>query len=123
MGIALWIVQILVGLAFLAAGFMKLTQPKEKLAENMAWVEDFDANIIKAIGLVEVLGALGVILPHRLDIVAFLTPLAAAGLILTMIGAVFTHIRRSEMPQILPNIILGGLAAFVLWQTWALFGF
>lgn len=122
MEIALWIVQVLAGLAFLMAGFMKLTQPKEKLAEKMAWVEDFDANIIKLIGLIEILGAIGLILPHRLDILSLLTPLAAAGLILTMIGAAVVHVRRNEIPMIAPTVVLGGLSAFVLWQTFSLLG-
>lgn len=120
MEIALWIVQILAGIAFLMAGGMKLMQPKEKLAEKMAWVEDFDANIIKGIGLLEVLGAIGIILPHRLDILSLLTPLAAIGLVLTMIGAAIVHLRRNEIPMIMPTIVLGGLAAFVLWQTFGL---
>lgn len=120
MQIALWIVQGLLGFAFLMAGFMKLSKSKDELFEKMAWVEDFDANIIKGIGLLEILGALGILLPHRLDILPLLTPLAAAGLVLTMIGAAVVHLRRNEIPMIMPTIVLGGLAAFVLWQTFGL---
>ena len=120
MEIALWIVQILVGLGFLMAGAMKIMQPKEKLAEQMAWVEDFEPNIIKGIGVLEILGALGVLLPHRLDIIPLLTPLAATGLIILMLGAAFTHIRRKEYPMIGVNTVLGLLAVFVLWQTFNL---
>ena len=117
MEIAVWVVQGLLGIAFLMAGIMKSTQSKEALAERgLAWVEDFDANIVKGIGVLEVLGAIGITLPILFGIAQFLTPLAAGGLVLTMIGAAITHMRRNELPVIVPNIILGALAAFVLWQ-------
>ena len=113
MNIALWIVQGLLALAFLMAGGMKLMQPKEKLATNMAWVEDFSPNTIKIIGLLEVLGAIGLILPWLLVIFPILTGLAAFGLALTMLGAAVTHMRRGESQMLVPNIVLGLLAAFV----------
>jgi hypothetical protein len=92
---------------------MKLTQPKEKLATNMAWVEDFSQNTVRLIGLLEVLGAIGLILPMALSILPILTGIAAVGLLLIMIGAVITHIRRGEMPLLVPPAVLGVLAAFV----------
>jgi len=113
MNIALWIVQAILALAFGMAGFMKLTQPKEKLAERMGWVNDFSSNIVRAIGLVEVLGALGLILPALTGILPFLTPLAGAGLVLDMLGAAATHVRRKEYPFITANLVLLVLAAFV----------
>ncbi len=113
MNIALWIVQGLLAVAFLMAGGMKVSQPKEKLAEKMAWVEDFSQSTIRVIGLLEVLGAIGLILPMALSIWPVLTGIAAIGLVLTMIGAAITHIRRSEMQMLVPNIVLGALAAFV----------
>ena len=117
MEIAVWIVQGLLGIAFLMAGMLKVTQPKEKLIERgMGFVEDVDTNVVKGIGVLEVLGAIGITLPILLGIAQFLTPLAAGGLVLTMIGAAITHIRRNELPVIVPNIILGAMAAFVLWQ-------
>ena len=88
MNITLWIIAGLLAAAFLAAGAMKLAQPKAKLAESgMAWTEDFSDSQVKLIGLVEVLGAIGLILPAALDIAPILTPIAAAGLALTMLGA------------------------------------
>lgn len=113
MNIALWIVQGLLAVVFLGAGGMKLTQPKEKLATNMAWVEDFSQNTVRVIGLLEVLGAIGLILPMALSILPVLTGVAAVGLVLTMIGAAITHIRRGEMPMLVPPVVLGLLAAFV----------
>lgn len=113
MDIALWIVQGLVAVAFLMAGMMKVTQPKAKLRENMAWVEDFSDNTVKVIGVLEILGAIGVILPWLTDIWPILTPIAAVGLVLVMIGAAATHIRRGETPMVGINAVLGLLAAFV----------
>ena len=113
MDTVIWVVQILVGLLFLAAGFMKLTQPKAKLQTNMKWVEDFSPNTIKGIGALELLGGVGVILPSLTNILPVLSPLAALGLVLVMVGAIITHIRRGETPFIVVNLVLLALAAFV----------
>jgi DoxX-like family len=81
------------------AGVMKLTQLKEKLAAcGMAWTEDFSPGAVKAIGSLEVLAAIGLILPAVLNIVPVMVPVAALGLILLMIGAAITHARRREPP-------------------------
>jgi hypothetical protein len=78
MNVALWIITGLLAVAFLASGAMKLAQPKEKLAAfGMGWVEDFSAGTVKAIGTLEVLAAVGLILPAALDIAPVLVPLAA----------------------------------------------
>ena len=113
MGIALWVVQVLVAAAFLMSGATKLSQPKEKLLKNMAWVEDFSQPTLRIIGALEVLGAIGVVLPALTGIVPWLTPLAALGLVLTMIGAALTHLRRTEYGGIAVNAVLFVLAAFV----------
>ena len=113
MGIALWAVQVLVAAAFLAAGATKLSQPKEKLVKNMAWVEDFSQGTVRLIGALEVLGAIGVVVPALTGIVPWLTPLAALGLVLLMIGAALTHLRRTEYGNIAMNAVLLVLAAFV----------
>lgn len=113
MNVALWIVQILLALAFGLAGFMKATRPKEQLGQQMKWVEDFSANTVKAIGVVEILAALGLVLPALTGILPILTPLAALGLVLDMIGAAYTHYRRGENQIIIANLVLLALAAFV----------
>lgn len=115
MNIALWVVAGLLALVFLGAGGAKLAQPKEKLAANpnMAWTEDFSPGAIKAIGALEVLGALGLVLPQATGIAPVLTPLAAVGLFLTMAGAVVTHVRRRENQAVVPGVVLGLLALFV----------
>ena len=93
-------------LAFIMAGLMKISTPYEELviADNMGWAEDFSAIQIKAIGILEVLGAIGVILPLVLKKFTFLVPIAALGLVLVMVGAIFTHLSREE--PIIVNIVL-----------------
>ncbi|WP_028131252.1 DoxX family protein [Serinicoccus marinus] len=107
--LALWIINGLLALAFLGAGGMKLLRGKDALAASgMSYVEDFSAGTVKLIGALEVLGAVGLIVPLLTGIVPVLTPIAAIGLAIIMIGAVVTHIRRKE-PPLFPAI-LGVLA-------------
>ena len=114
MNLVLWIIAGLLAAAFAGAGLMKLTQPKAKLAASgMAWTEDFSDGQVQGIGAVEVLGAIGLILPAALGIAEILTPLAAAGLAVTMVGAAITHLRRGEGNMVPINVVLGGLALFV----------
>jgi uncharacterized membrane protein YphA (DoxX/SURF4 family) len=120
MNTGLWVVQVLLALAFGMAGIMKLTQPREKLSKQMGWVEDFAPNTIRMIGSLELLAAIGLILPSLTLILPVLTPLAAIGLILTMIGAALTHARRGENQMILINLVLLALAAFVAYGRFVL---
>jgi uncharacterized membrane protein YphA (DoxX/SURF4 family) len=114
MNIALWIIAGVLALAFLGAGAMKLAQPKEKLAATgMAWVEDFSPGMVKTIGALEVLGALGLILPAALGIIPVLVPIAAVGLAALMVGAAITHARRKERQMLPVNLVLFALAAVV----------
>lgn len=113
MNTVVWIAQILLALAFGMAGVMKATQPKEKLAANMGWVNDFSQNAVRGIGTVEMLGAIGLILPALTNIFPILTPIAAVGLVLVMGGAIFTHFRRKEYPMIAINLVLLAIAAFI----------
>src|SRR5205085_5673507 len=113
MNIVLWIVQILLALVFAMAGIMKVTRPFEKLAENMKWAKDVGPRGVRLIGTLEILGAIGLILPAVTGILPWLTPVAAIGLALTMIGAMITHGRRAEYSQIGINVILLLLTLFV----------
>jgi uncharacterized membrane protein YphA (DoxX/SURF4 family) len=113
MNTIIWIIQVLLSLAFLATGFMKITMPKEKLKEKIGgWVDDFKDSTLKLIGLTEVLGAFGLVLPMLLKIFPILTPIAACGLVLTMVGAAQTHLKRKE--SIFTNAVLLLLAIFVI---------
>jgi uncharacterized membrane protein YphA (DoxX/SURF4 family) len=113
MNVVLWIVASLLAAAFFAAGLMKATQPKAKLAANMSWVEDYSDAQVKAIGLVEILGAVGLVLPAATGIATILTPLAATGLAVTMVLAALVHVRRNETKALPVNVVLFVLAAFV----------
>jgi len=113
MSIALWVVQVLLAAAFLVSGATKLSQPKEKLVKNWAWVEEFSQPTLRIIGVLEVLGAIGIVLPALTGILRWLTPLAALGLVLTMIGAALTHLRRKEYGPIAVTSVLLILAAFL----------
>ena len=111
MNIALWVVQGILAFAFLAAGTLKITRSREQLAPKMTFVEDYTAGQVKLIGLAEVLGAFGLVLPMALNILPVLTPVAAGALVIVMIGAIATHVRRKEPPA--PPVILGALALVV----------
>jgi hypothetical protein len=116
MNIALWIAASLLALLFLAAGAGKVLQPKEKVVETSGpWAADFSPAAIKFIGVVEVLGALGLILPAVLDIATVLVPLAATGLALTMAGAAVVHGRRAETKHVAINVVLLIVAVLVAW--------
>ena len=113
MNITLWVVQILLALAFGIAGIMKVSQPIDRLEARMGWVKSVGPRGVRLIGSLEILGAIGLILPAVTGILPWLTPLAATGLVLTMIGAMFTHGRRGEYSQIGINVVLLLLALFV----------
>lgn len=114
MNIALWIVQILLALAFLMAGSMKATQPVEKLQQRMNWTKHVKPGTVRLVGILEILGALGLILPVATHILPWLTPVAAIGLVLTMIGAIITHVRLKEASAASAPAILLLLSLFIV---------
>lgn len=113
MNVVIWIVAGVLAAAFLAAGTMKIARPKKALQPTMPWVEDFGDGTVKLIGALEVLAAIGLILPPALDIAPVLAPLAASGLVVMMVLAAVTHARRKEPPNIVVNVVLLAVAAFV----------
>ena len=124
MNIALWIVAGLLAVAFLFSGATKVLRGKDDLIKaGMGFVEDFPMPAVRAIGALEVLAAIGLILPALLDIAPILVPLAATGLVLMMIGAIVVHLRRGETKAIGPNIVLLLLAAFVAWGRFGPYSF
>jgi uncharacterized membrane protein len=80
MNVAVWVLQILLALAFLLAGVTKASQPRRKLAASMGWVEDFSDTGVRTIGVLEILGGVGLLLPVVTGVATVLVPLAAAGL-------------------------------------------
>jgi DoxX-like family len=113
---ALWIVQGLLALLFLFAGGVKLVLPLEKLAGPMPLPGLF----VRFIGVAEVLGAIGLIFPGLLRIRPGLTPLAAAGLVIIMIGATVLTVAGGDVAQALIPLVVGFLAAFVAYGRWRL---
>jgi hypothetical protein len=117
MHLTLWIVAGLLAGVYLVAGAGKLIVPKEKLATapGAGWLDDFSAGAVKAIGILEVLAAVGLVLPAALDIAPVLVPLAAAGLVTLMGGAVITRLRRHEVKPMMADMVYLALATFVAW--------
>jgi uncharacterized membrane protein len=118
MNLALWIIAGLLAVAYLVGGGGKLVMPKEKIAAvgpSARWVEDFSAGTVKVIGALEVLAAVGLILPALLDIAPVLVPLAAVGLVMIMVGAVITRLRRHEAKFMVADLAYLALAGFVAW--------
>ena len=115
MNVILWIVQGLLALMFLMAGAMKLSKPKKELREKLGeWVDQYSDISIKLIGLAELLGAIGLILPLAFGVFPILTSLAAIGLAMTMAGAMKVHYHRKEKNKLTTNLFLMLLALFVV---------
>jgi putative oxidoreductase len=113
--ITAWILQVLLGAMFIMTGAMKTLTPIEQLAGSLPWVNDVPAGLVRFIGLSELLGGLGLILPSLLKIKTKLTPIAALGIVLIMVFASLFHISRGETGVIGMNFILAALAGLVAW--------
>lgn len=123
MDVALWIAQILLALMFVAAGVMKATRPKDALEPSLPWVADFSASAVRLIGVAEILGGLGLVLPAATGIATVLTPLAAVGLAVVMVGAIVVHARRSEPQMIVVNLVLLTILLLVAWGRFGPYAF
>ena len=115
MDTALWLVAGILAAANLAAGAFKLLSPYDKIVANtnLTWAEDFSPNQVRGIGLAELLGAAGLILPWATGIAEVLTPVAAVGIAAVQAGAFATHARRGETKNLPVNAVLIALAVFV----------
>lgn len=114
--ISLWVAQGFLALAFGAAGTFKSTAPiPELLANGMTFVARHPEALVRFIGVSELLGAIGLILPSALRIAPRLSGVAGAALALVMVLAMGEHTMNGEFPALVPNIVLGGLSAFVAW--------
>ncbi|MGA9407242.1 MAG: DoxX family protein [Bacteroidota bacterium] len=121
MNIVLWILQILLALLYLNAGFLKTFKPIEEIAPAIFWAPSLPVPLVRFIGISELLGALGLILPGALNIQPQLTTLAAGGLTLIMLLANIFHIFRGEFFVLPMTGILLLLLAFVTYGRWKLF--
>ncbi|MFK8165716.1 MAG: DoxX family protein [Lewinella sp.] len=115
LNIALWVFQVLLGLMFVMAGATKAFQPAEALVEQLPWVTSVSPALVKFIGISELLGGLGLILPSALRIKPFLTVWAALGLALVMLLAAGFHATRGEFPAIGVNVVMMAMFAFIAW--------
>ena len=119
MNIVLWILQILLALLFLFAGITKVVLPAEVLqSAGSPNAIKFSALFLKFIGVLETLGGLGLILPGIFHRQQYLTPLAAVGLVIIMIGAVVTTIMGDGVSMIFGPLVIGLLCAFVAYGRW-----
>jgi uncharacterized membrane protein YphA (DoxX/SURF4 family) len=111
----LWVLQGVLAAIFAMAGILKTTQPKDKLQKSLPWTEDVSPMMIRFIGAVELLAAIGLIAPALTGIAPILTPLAAIGLAVVMVLAAITHARRGEPSAIAINIVILVAAAVTAW--------
>ncbi|GAA4904188.1 DoxX-like protein [Stackebrandtia albiflava] len=119
MTILLWILRIGLAGFFGMAGFTKVSTPVESLATGMPWVSDFPEWSVPVIGALELAAAAGLILPAAFRIAEVLTPMAAAGLVLIMAGAIILHAARGEWAALPMNAVLAIVAGFVAWRDFA----
>ncbi|WP_428965360.1 DoxX family protein [Micromonospora fluostatini] len=119
MTILLWVLQIGLAAILLGAGLTKVSQPTEKLRDRMSWVDGVPPGQVTALGAVEVLGAVGLVLPAATGIAPVFTPLAAVGAAVVMLGAVVIHVRAREYPA---AALTGLLLVAALLVAWGRFG-
>ncbi|WP_405908373.1 MULTISPECIES: DoxX family protein [unclassified Streptomyces] len=117
MNLALWIGAGLLAAVALGGGITKAFVPKEKLAaaNGGGWTEDIGAGFIKTLGVLELLAAVGLILPAVVDIAPVMVPVTAVCWVLLMIGAMVTHGRLGESKFVLVNLVYLALAVFIAW--------
>jgi hypothetical protein len=117
MRVAYWIVAALLALFYLYAGGIKVARSRDQLRPMMGWVDSVPLRLLRTIGVLEVLGALGLILPPLTGVAAPLALAAAAGLALIQVGGISLHLRRGEAAVIWLNIVLLALAGVAIWLS------
>jgi uncharacterized membrane protein YphA (DoxX/SURF4 family) len=124
--IVAWVLQALLAVAFLLHGFLYAISPEpmvRSMREQGQWPPAIPAWFRVFIGVAELLAAVGLVLPGLLHLLTFLTPLAAAGLVVVTIGAVVFHLRRREVvavPPVAVLLVLSAVVVFLRWQVVAL---
>jgi DoxX-like family len=113
--IVLWVAQLLLAAAYALFGSMKATQPLDQLAAMMTWIPDFPPLFVRTLGVVEVLGAVGLILPSLTRIQPRLTVFAALCILVHQLCAVTLHVSKGEFGVLGLNVVLIALAAFIFW--------
>ncbi len=113
MNTVIWAIQIGLAVVFLYFGSLKMFLPIEKIEKRVTWAHDYTVSKLKFFGFLEVIGAIGLVVPWRLDILPILTPMAATGLAMVMAGAGVVHLRRDEINMFFLNILIIFLLAGV----------
>lgn len=116
---ALWVLQWLFGVYFLAIGIVHFVVP-EGLPAQLAWMYELNDTLHAVTGIAEILGGLGLILPSLTRIRPELTPLAGLGLIVIMVGAVVWHVDRGEMLNVGINVLNAAILAYIVYGRWRL---
>jgi DoxX-like family len=112
--IAVWIVSGLLALAYLFSAGAKILLSHDKIVESASWATGWAPGRVKALGVIEILGAVGMIVPPLVGIVPVLAPIAAVGLVLYQVAAIIVHLRHHDDPKgLLPNFLLLLAALFV----------
>ncbi|WP_433533144.1 DoxX family protein [Micromonospora sp. CA-263727] len=117
MELAYWIIAVLLAVFYLYAGGKKAVQSREQLQPMMGWVDRTPMPLVRTIGILEILGAAGLILPPLTGITPWLAVVAAIGLVLIQVGGITVHLSRNEARQIGLNIALLVAAAVAAWLT------
>lgn len=115
MNVFLWIVQAILAAMFAVSGLGKVLQPKEKLAGKYPWMHNVSQATVRFIGVMELLGAIGLIVPAAVGIAPILTPIAATGLAVLTVLAAAMHIRRKEPSGVAITAVMLMLAVLVVW--------
>lgn len=120
MNVALWVVQVLLAMAFMLAGYPKAFAAFATLAKRLPWTSTVPRGLVRFIGGAELLGAAGLLLPALARILPWLTPLAAAGLALVMVLASAFNLARRQYSHIGTDVALLAMALFIVWGRFAL---
>ncbi|MER7607914.1 DoxX family protein [Nocardioides sp. NPDC127503] len=119
MNIALWIVACVFGFGYVAGGIVKLTMPYEKYAAKLGWPGDFTPGNVRFMGVVEILGGIGLVLPGLVGVAPILVPVAASCMALYMAGAITERIRRAEYKELLGDLLFLAAMVFIAWGRFA----
>ncbi|MEU0269932.1 DoxX family protein [Nocardioides sp. NPDC006303] len=120
MNIALWIVAGIFGVAYVAGGIVKLTMSYEKYAAKLGWPGDFTPGNVRFMGVVEILGGIGLVLPGLVGVAPVLVPVAASCMALYMAGAITERLRRGEYKELLGDLLFLAAMVFVAWGRFAI---
>src|SRR6266508_870832 len=116
---ALWLTQVLAALAFAFHGY-QLAFALEKMRGRVVWPRAVSDQLLRPVGILEILAAVGLVLPTLTRVLPWLTVLAAACLVVLMVLAIAFHVRRREWPNIVLNVIFLALAVFIAYGRWVI---